>query len=215
MGERRLRSGKQWRAGAEYQYNFGNVNRQAARLAVIGCGALSFIPFLFLGFWGESFGVCIAGVFACVAVVILGLVLVHFYGKQRLAKWLDTPQMTPSSWILRRGQSFEIEYRQRVKTQIEMVAMTATFVLRESATYTKGTDTVTVTHDHELGTFHAPGSLLVAGTELVQRLRFEVHPLAIHSFEGSNNKLRYFVQTDVELPVWPRHYRDQIELVVE
>ena len=87
------------------------------------------------------------------------------------------------------------------------------WLFRESATYRRGTDTFTDTHERLLGEWEHPDRAFPAGAEFLEERTFAVPPDAMHTFAAPRNALRYFLRVRVEMPGWP-DVREEYEVRV-
>jgi hypothetical protein len=111
------------------------------------------------------------------------------------------------------GETFTVDYQQtfRVATQVQLMRLS--LILRESATYQRGTDTVTVTHDHFVQTYDLPPRHMSAGEMFQDRRQFQIPPSGMHSFAANRNKLNWLIKVSVQIPGWP-DFADEFSLTV-
>ena len=154
-----------------------------------------------------------AGVFGLFFVAV-GLALIGFgLAPMVAALKAEPPQVTMSRDAVRVGESFTVAYRQRFRRPVSGVRVRLEWLFRESATYRRGTDTFTDTHERMLGEWEHPGRAFSAGQEFVEEQTFAVPPDAMHTFAAPRNTLRYFVRVRVEMPGWP-DVREEYEVRV-
>jgi hypothetical protein len=113
------------------------------------------------------------------------------------------PTITISTDTLRVGQRFVVTYQQQFARAAEVQRAGGALILRETATYRRGTNTYTVTHEHTVSTFDLPARRYEAGEVASARQEFEVPRGAMHSFTASRNKLAWLLRVSVALPGWP------------
>lgn len=123
------------------------------------------------------------------------------------------PEVTVSNLNLKSGEEFSLDYRQTFKGATDVIRIATQLVLRESATYRRGTDTVTVTHDHVVESAETAERHFEAGETYANRHRWAIPRGAMHSFEASNNRLRWLIKVKVEIKGWP-DYDDEYGLQV-
>jgi hypothetical protein len=123
------------------------------------------------------------------------------------------PEVTISSMTLKSGEEFTLDYRQAFKGASDVLKITLQLVLRESATYRRGTDTVTVTHDHIVDSAETPERHFDAGQVYTDRRRWAIPRGAMHSFEATRNRLRWLIKVRVEIKGWP-DYDDEYAIQV-
>ena len=113
------------------------------------------------------------------------------------------PEVTVSSDTLRVGETFSFSYRQSFKKRAEVKQILFQLLQRESATYRRGTDTVTVTHEDIVRKFEHPGRQYQAGEIFYGDHKFQIPPTAMHTFKGNNNKIGWFIRVKVAFAGWP------------
>ena len=153
--------------------------------------------------------VCVGLPLGGVGLLIVGAAVRTMLARARVAP----PEVTVSTTTPRVGETFTLNYQQayRVSTQVQLIRMS--LILRESATYQRGTDTVTVTHDHFVQTYDLPERQMAGGETFQDRRQFQIPPLGMHSFAANRNKLNWFLKIAVQIPGWP-DYEEEFSLTV-
>jgi hypothetical protein len=77
------------------------------------------------------------------------------------------------------------------------------WLMRESATYTRGTDTYTDKQEFVKRTVPIPGRTFRAGETLAIDATFAVPPDGMHTFSGTKNKIEWLVRVEVRIARWP------------
>jgi hypothetical protein len=126
---------------------------------------------------------------------------------------VDKPELTISQRDLRVGETFIVLYAQRFRRASEANHIAVELVFRESATYSRGTDTETVHHEEIVAAHEIPGGLFEVGEEFRQDFSFVIPDGAMHTFASRRNKLRWFVRVQVDLVSWP-DLREEYEIQV-
>jgi hypothetical protein len=130
--------------------------------------------------------------------LLLGLVTAGAFLHQVLA--LSNPRLRLSaSRLARPGEAFELEWECQ-GNPARLTSLRLTLEGRESATYTRGTDTVTDTHVFdrlELVTLGDPSAMLSGKTRIVLPLT------AVPTFIASRNKLEWTLCVRGTIPRWP------------
>ncbi|MBM4425099.1 MAG: hypothetical protein FJ030_17255 [Chloroflexi bacterium] len=116
---------------------------------------------------------------------------------------VSKPEVAVSNSTLRSGEEFTLDYQQMFKAGTDVERITIQLILRESATYRRGTDTVTVTHDHIVQSFETPARHFEGGETFNDRRRMIIPRGAMHTFEAYRNKLAWLVKVKVEIKGWP------------
>lgn len=175
-----------------------------------GCGGMIFgLIFVAVGLftmgiiWATgdeeaSCGIAFGGVFAVVgALVVLGGVW-QWMGKLKVAE----PEIFVSNVRPRIGEQVKVVYQQHFKGAVEVKDISIQLIFRESATYTQGTDTVTVHHDVVVARLNYPPSRYPAG-HIIQDEHVLTIPLGgMHTFIVKNNKLRWLLTVKVDVVGW-------------
>jgi hypothetical protein len=151
------------------------------------------------------FGGCFLGIGVVVTLFGLGPIIA--------ATRVNKPALQISSTSLRSGQEFTLTYQQGFKSNVEAKRLAVRLILRESATYRRGTNSVTVTHDHLIQNFELPERQFQAGETFNQTFHWAIPRGAMHSFEASRNRLRWLVDVSVEMKGWPT-YEEMFALTV-
>ncbi|HVK04205.1 MAG TPA: hypothetical protein VM490_12065 [Armatimonadaceae bacterium] len=176
--------------------------------------SLLFAVFALIGSRGSG-GAGIFGFLFSLLFVAIGCVLLAAGLLPTLrALKVTPPQVSVSSDLLRLGESFQFSYRQEFKSSLVVETARAEFVKRESASYTRGTDRYTDTHEEILGSVSAPGRTYNPGEVLEFSQTFTVPPDTMHTFQASNNKIEYFVKVNVAIAKWPDVKDDYAVVVV-
>jgi hypothetical protein len=123
------------------------------------------------------------------------------------------PEVSVSSDILRVGESFRFNYQQTFKRAADVKGIVVSFVFRESATYQRGTDTTTVTHEHEREKFEYPGRPVSAGAMFSEERTLQIPDDAMHTFVARRNKLQWFIKVHVAIAGWP-DFKEEYEVKV-
>lgn len=151
------------------------------------------------------FGGCFIGVGILVTIAGLQPVLA--------ATRVGKPDIQISNTNLRSGEPFTLSYNQTFKSNVDVKRFAVQLVLREAATYRRGTDTVTVTHDHLVQNIDLPAQQYQSGQAIQQNLNWAIPRGAMHTFEASRNKLRWLIKVTVEMNGWPT-YNEEFGLTV-
>ncbi|MCI0710803.1 MAG: hypothetical protein L0154_11640 [Chloroflexi bacterium] len=142
-------------------------------------GAIAFSAFFFLFtliLWG---------------IVILGVIKRMYYG---------APDIAISKTQVGIGEEFAMSYRHEFKRNIPVKQYIFRLIMRESATYQRGTDTVTVTHDHKIDEFGYPPQTFPRGHIIQDEWKVKIPPNGMHTFSARRNKIQWFVQVEIDGP---------------
>jgi hypothetical protein len=171
------------------------------------------VGFLFLvvsPVWLGSDNPPIIAVPAFVAFAITGLVLIGKGLQPAVARMrVGAPDMAISNTMLRVGEEFSVTYRQAWKRATDVNRILFRLVLRETVRYSRGTETVTETHDNVLQHFEIPGRHVEAGETINDHVVLRIPETGMHTFLPSgDNRIQWFVQLSVEMAKWPDYVRE-------
>lgn len=124
------------------------------------------------------------------------------------------PELLITDVVLQRGQSFDIRYKQSFKRKVTLNQQSFTLLMRESATYQQGTNTVTKHHDNVYDERTERDVVLDANMPIDEQLTFTVPSDAMHTFDAQRNKLRWILQVKLDIPDFPDFHRDYILKVI-
>ena len=158
----------------------GDAGGMGSSLVTLGCSLVIDIPFILIG------------------LVLVGFGLRPFIARAKVA----APEVALSSDTLRVGEEFFLDYRQLFKSAVEVKAMTYELVWRERATYHRGTNTYTATHEEVVQRETGMGRRYEAGETLVERRRFQIPENAMHTFAAMHNQVHWCLKAQVELSGW-------------
>lgn len=125
------------------------------------------------------------------AFVILGFVRRRYYGAPDIA--ISKPQVGV-------GEEFAMSYRHEFRRNIPVRQYIFRLIMRESATYQRGTDTVTVTHDLKIDEFGYPPQTFSRGHVIQDQWNVKIPPTGMHTFSARRNKIQWFLQIEIDGP---------------
>jgi len=152
------------------------------------------------GGWGWLFGIP----FILIGLFLLGRMIFGVLGRMRVGR----PELDISNPTPRPGEQVSVSYRQPLKTTTEVTHFSMELIFQESATYSQGTDSITKTHEKVVDYFDSPGRTYQAGELLRDTYQFQIPLDGMHTFEATNNKLRWFVRVKVDIANWPNYTED-------
>lgn len=137
-----------------------------------------------------------------IPAAILGVIgffaLANVLHQVRKRMIIAVPKIAVSTQSVKGGDSFDLVYEQKFKARTHVKNLQVQFILRESATYTQGTDTYTVHHDNLIQEIALQPETYRAGHLLQRNWKFNVPPNAMHTFKGNNNKLLWLILVKLE-----------------
>lgn len=154
---------------------------------------------------GEWPGALFGSVFVLVGLGVATGGGVKFMASRRLSP----PAITVSVQPLHLGESFRAHLVQRLRSKVDVNAVTVTLICREWVQYQQGTDTRTETHD--LLTVEVP--LPVSGTIhppacIEGDLEFIIPEDAMHSFSAAHNRIDWLLHVHSDIANWPDYKSD-------
>lgn len=137
-----------------------------------------------------------------IAIVVLSLIafigfvnIIHHVRKRMI---IASPRIAISALQAKGGDTLDVIYAQKFKARTNVKILQMQVVLRERATYTQGTDTYTVTHDHVMQDISLPPQVFRRGEHLQRNWKINIPPHAMHTFKGNNNKLLWLILIKLE-----------------
>lgn len=188
------------------------LNPQAG--SKMGAGCLLFFAILWLGFsltWtflafqsGEGWQWLFGIPFILIGLFLLSQFVIRLMARARVAR----PDLDISNPSPRIGETFTVHHRQAFKTTAQVERIAVELVFHESATYRRGTDTYTKTHEQIVDYIDHPARHFEAGETFQDHYQFTIPPDGMHSFSGNNNKLTWFIRITVDIANWPTYVEE-------
>ena len=145
--------------------------------------------------------VLVGGIWAIVRAVLVG-------GR------ISPPVLTIDRLPLRLGEKFKVAYEQQTRKQCEINKVTVTLTCKEWVRYTVGTNTRTLEHtvcEHE--EILAENVQTMGAEPINGEAEFAISADAMHSFDASSNKIKWFLKVHADIARWP-DYSDDIAIAV-
>lgn len=164
-------------------------------------GIATFIGLIY--YFNEGFSIWVLGFLAI--FVLVGLVLIFMGFLQLLAQSrLRPPEVRLPVSPLFIGEQVTARFSQVPKRGVQVNSVKIKIVCRESATYTHGTNTSTVTHDvftqeHVILENMAASPMQPLEAEFELAIPHE----AMHTFAATHNKIMWLVETHTDVAGWP------------
>ena len=168
------------------------------------------LVFLLVGVGDSSWGFAImGGIFTLAGIGITIFGALSWFARYRIGK----PTITISNSTLRVGESFSVTYDHTIKNAAQIDKLTAQLLFREVATYQQGTNTRTVTHNHEIETEEMPGGRYQKGHFINETFEWAIPEDAMHTLDVRRNKLKWIVKFELSIPKLP-DIVEEYELIV-
>jgi hypothetical protein len=148
-------------------------------------------------------------VFVAIGLAIIAAGLLPLIAGMRVAK----PDISLSTSTLGVGEGFSVYYAQTFKQTSEVKGIRLQLILRERATYRRGTDTTTVTHEETAAEYEFPAKTYEAGEQITFSRSMEIPTDGMHTFRGIRNQITWLLRVKVDIAGWP-DYCEDFELYV-
>jgi hypothetical protein len=167
-------------------------------------GESRLVPFLTSGF---SFLICFVP--TLLPFLAIGGWLVYKLLNPIVAKAKVEPaEVIVSKDTIRVGESFQVTYRQGFKSAADVKKVLIQFVLRETATYRRGTNTYTAVHNHTHFEQTYPARHYESSQRFEDTIALQIPKDSIHTFMASRNKLQWFIHIEIDFAKWPDYAED-------
>jgi hypothetical protein len=160
----------------------------------------------------QNIGGLIGGTIFGLAFFVVGAVMMVAGIRVLLARARVTrAEVALSTQTPRVGEVVTLTYKQTFRTATDVQGIRFQLILRERATYRRGTDTVTVRHDNVAQEYQIAGRRFASGEGFQDQRQFQVQ--GMHSFSASRNELIWLIHVQVEMAGWPA-YEEEYPLQV-
>jgi hypothetical protein len=126
---------------------------------------------------------------------------------------VEPAELIVSKDTIRVGETFRVTYRQGFKLAADVEKIQIQFVLRETATYRRGTNTYTAVHNHPHFEQTYPGRRYENGQRFEDSIELAIPKDSMHTFIASRNTLRWFIHIEIDFAKWP-DYKEDFEIRV-
>ena len=113
------------------------------------------------------------------------------------------PHASLSSMLVRLGESVTVQYEQAALRDLAVRQVLIQLVLREHATYRRGTNTYTVYRDNIFAQHEGAGRSVSRGSVLTESCTLTVPRDSMHTLQAPRNKLIWLVKFQVDVPNTP------------
>lgn len=167
------------------------------RIVFILVAIAIFIPIVIVGIaQGDS----TESVFAilipfCIISGIVGIFVIY-PAMQRM--YFGKPEVAISVNEARIGEIFTMTYHHRLNRSLTVKTLAFQLILHEAATYQRGTDTVTVTHDKVVDEFGYTDQHYSRGHTIQDQWQVQIPMDGMHTFEADHNKIKWFLRVKID-----------------
>lgn len=131
-----------------------------------------------------------------------------------VGRQIAAPTLTLDRLPLRLGERFDVLYEQPVRRACRIASVKLTLVCQEWVRYRVGTDTRTATHEAlSVEQVALRDTHVHPGETITARAAFEIPRAGMHSFEGHNNRIKWFIRVHTDIANWP-DYTDDVPIQV-
>ncbi len=148
-------------------------------------------------------------IFLLAGIGVLIYVALSSYTRFRVGE----PEISISTQTLHVGEPFTVSYYHQFKNAIKLDSIRVELIFRETATYTRGTDTKTVSHNHMIAEFEEPGGQFQAGHIIQRNYNLQIPPDGMHTLKVHRNELEWIVNFVMKVPRLP-NFTEEFELNV-
>lgn len=113
------------------------------------------------------------------------------------------PSAALSATQLRLGEPLSVQYEQAARRSLDVRRVLIQLVLREQATYRRGTNSHTVVRDNVMDQHEGLGRQLARGAVLSEACTLRVPADSMHSLDAARNKLIWLVRFQIDVPGSP------------
>lgn len=160
-----------------------------------------------------AFG-CIGGGVTLLLVFIFGGMALKARAKKKV---FEQSHLMASGNQLRIGDTISLQYTHPFKRNWNVEQFSIGLVLQESVTYTRGTDTYTDTHDHEIDVVGQTLQTVGDGQGISQTAQFRVPYGNPPSFAANRNRLKWYIVVKIRFAkknAYEQRYEIQVAPVV-
>ncbi|MCZ7668861.1 MAG: hypothetical protein M5U34_17500 [Chloroflexi bacterium] len=111
------------------------------------------------------------------------------------------------------GETFDFSFHHTFKRPVTINWIKTQLILRETATYQRGTDTTTVTHNHIIEEYEEPGADFRSGHLLHKAYSLQIPADSIHTVKVRRNALQWLLKFEADISSLP-NFVEEFELTV-
>ena len=146
--------------------------------------------------------------------VIVGIGLMIYAGMVYYTRFkVGTPDFVLSHTEAHLGEKIDFSFTHTLRSDVKMNWMKTQLIFRETATYQRGTDTTTVTHNNIMDEFEEPGFDFRGGQMLSKAYSFVLPEDGMHTLKVKRNALEWFIKFEADIPSLP-NFVEEFEIIV-
>ena len=156
----------------------------------------------------------IFGVLFISLFVIIGLALMVYAGMIYYTRFkVGKPEFALSHKEARLGDEISFSFTHTFRSNVNINWMKTQLILRETATYQRGTDTTTVIENNIIDEHEEPGFNFQGGQMLSKAYTFTIPEDSIHTLKVRRNALEWFIRFEADISSMP-NFVEEFEILV-
>jgi hypothetical protein len=156
----------------------------------------------------------IPGVLFISLFVIIGLALMVYAGMAYYTRFkMGKPDFVLSHTEARVGDEISFSFTHTFRSNVNINWIKTQLILRETATYQRGTDTTTVTENNIIDENEEPGFNFQGGQMLSKAYTFTIPEDSMHTLKVKRNALEWFIKFEADISSLP-NFVEEFEILV-
>lgn len=156
----------------------------------------------------------IAGFLFISIFILVGIGLMIYAGMIYYTRFkMGVPDFVLSRTEGNPGEQIDFSFTHTMRSDVKINWMKTQLVFRETATYQRGTDTTTVTHNNVMDEYEEPGLDFRGGQMLSKAYTFVIPEDGMHTLKVRRNALEWFIKFEADIPSLP-NFVEEFEIVV-
>lgn len=156
----------------------------------------------------------IGGILFISLFILVGIGLMIYAGMTYYTRFkVGKPEFVLSHREARLGEKIDFSFTHTLRSDVKMNWMKTQLILRETATYQRGTDTTTVTHNNIIDEYEEPGFDFRGGQMLSKAYSFTIPEDGMHTLKVRRNALEWFIKFEADIPSLP-NFVEEFEIIV-
>lgn len=155
------------------------------------------------------FGVLFISLFVIIGIILMIYAGMSYYTRFKIGK----PVFNISHTEARLGDEITFSFNHTFPRNVNINWMKTHFILRETATYQRGTDTVTLTENNIIDEQEEPGFNFQNGQILSKAYTFTIPEDSMHTLKVRNNALQWFIKFEADISSLP-NFVEEFEILV-
>lgn len=146
--------------------------------------------------------------------ILVGIGLMIYAGMTYYTRFkVGKPDFVISHTEARLGEKIDFSFTHTLRSDVKINWMKTQLILRETATYQRGTDTTTVTHNNIIDEYEEPGFDYRGGQMFSKAYSFTLPEDGMHTLKVRRNALEWFIKFEADIPSLP-NFVEEFEIIV-